>query len=407
MFFNSTDNTLNIATDSNITSNSSIYNDLAVIDETNLLNILNNFIAHSSFNPILESLNDQKIVNQTRDLAADGELSRNDMIAIFRNTKDDNVIDANELQDLRMIVDNASSFNMQDYVRVLSNKIVNGDYANANYQDNSLGNLFAGSSSEHMETLVQKWFFGSDTPSLSSNSTYTYEKVNGELFQNGISYQDTKQGRLGDCYFIAGLAEVAFNSPSTIESMFTDNGDDTYTVRFYNQGTADYITVNKFLPVDQSGNLVYASLGTYYENSDNELWVALAEKAYAQINESGWIDNTNSYLGVESGWDKNVVNHITGISTASNYLNFESMVNAFNDGTLMGLSSYPSQVSNTEVVPNHAYAIVDYNAYTQEFTLYNPWGVDGGFFEDNFKPGLLTLSFDELQANFSEYSYLA
>ena len=71
---------------------------------------------------------------------------------------------------------------------------------------------------------------------------------------------------------MAALAEIAYRSPATITSMFIVNGDGTYTVRFYNNGKADYVTVDSQLP---SG---YASIA-------NELWVGLAEKAWAQFYE--------------------------------------------------------------------------------------------------------------------------
>ena len=43
--------------------------------------------------------------------------------------------------------------------------------------------------------------------------------------------------------------------------MFINNGDGTYTVRFYYNGTADYVTVNSSLP-NYYGTLIYADYGT-------------------------------------------------------------------------------------------------------------------------------------------------
>jgi hypothetical protein len=105
----------------------------------------------------------------------------------------------------------------------------------------------------------------------------------------------------------------------------------------------------------------------------------LAEKAYAQINESEWIsqDNTNSYQGIAYGWDSYSVKHITGLNSTDNYLNFNAMVDAFKNGSMMGVSSYSSGVASN-IVANHVYTVAGYNASTQEFTLFNPWGVQGG-----------------------------
>jgi hypothetical protein len=38
---------------------------------------------------------------------------------------------------------------------------------------------------------------------------------------------------VGDCYFIAALGALADSSAAAIENMFIDNGDGTWTVRFY------------------------------------------------------------------------------------------------------------------------------------------------------------------------------
>ena len=80
---------------------------------------------------------------------------------------------------------------------------------------------------------------------------------------------------LGDCYFISSLGTIAKSNPAAIENMFINNGDETYTVRFYTGtygsttnsdgsindgftngvGTADYVTVNTMLPT-YNGTLV-------------------------------------------------------------------------------------------------------------------------------------------------------
>ncbi|WP_017653409.1 C2 family cysteine protease [Fortiea contorta] len=352
---------------------------------------------------------DQQLINKTRDLAADGQLNRNDMIAIFRDAEDDSIIDANEYKDLQTIVNNANYFKMDDYVRVLSSKVVFGTVANTNYQGQALGNLYAGSSSTQMEKLINKWFFGSDRPS----TPYTYKFAEGSLFQNGISYQDVSQGLVGDCYFLAGLAETAIHSPSTIQSMFIDNGDQTYTVRFYNNGVADYVTVDRYLPVDSVNDFIYANQagakwGKYDEKS-NELWVALAEKAYAQINESGWInqDNTNSYAGINGGWDTDAIRHITGTNAVSSRdFNLDSIVKAYSSGNLRGFSSKASGIVDS-IVTGHVYVVVDYNSATQQFTLFNPWGTEGGWLNGKILPGFVTASIDFLRANFSQWSYTA
>ncbi len=327
---------------------------------------------------------------------ADKAIDRNEAIAILRGSADGGVVDTAEFADLKTLVGNASVLGIPDYVRVLANKVVNGDYANQQYQGNSLGNLAGGSSSTQMESLIDKWFLGRDRPI----TPYQYQYASGSLFENGVSYQDIKQGQINDCFLMVGLAATAIHSPSTIEKMFVDNGDNTFTVRFYQNQTADYVTVDRYVPTNSSGSFVYASKGSLYNNPSNELWVALAEKAYAQLNQSGWIyqNNTNSYSGINNGgYVSDALTHITGHKTSlGNLLNFDSIVNAINSSEWIGLGT-KSSPTNSNIVAGHAYALVAYNSGNQKFTLFNPWETS----TSSSKPRILELTWNEIKSNFS------
>jgi hypothetical protein len=259
---------------------------------------------------------------------------------------------------------------MVDYVKVLSNKIANSDVANTR---SGIGNLFAGSSDTQMENLIGKWFLGNDRPDL-TKSEYTYSYVSGSLFQNGLSADDIDQGALGDCYYVATLASIAQKKPDYIQNMFTDNGDNTFTVRFYNNGVnngvADYVTVDRYLPTYSSGNAVYAGWGGgSYTSTSNELWVALAEKAYAQLAESGWSrssTSTNSYADISGGWRGTVINHVAGLDYSyDNPVNMTQaqLINLVNSNQILTIG-----------FNGHAYTITAYNATNQTFHIRNPWG---------------------------------
>lgn len=338
---------------------------------------------------------DAQLRADIKSFSIDGAIDRNEVIKILRASEDNGVVDTTEFKDLQNLVSNASRLGIPEYVRVLTNKVVNGDVANQRYQNNPLGNLTAGSSSTRMDNLVNKWFLGRDYPT----STYTYQQASGVLFQNGVNYQDIKQGVINDCFFLVGLAATAIQSPTTIENMFIDNGDNTYTVKFFHNQVADYVTVDKYLPTDLAGKFVYASKGSTYNNPANELWVALAEKAYAQLNESGWIyqDNTNSYLGIgKSGYISDAFSHITGQKVSmSNVLSLDTLTNAISTGKSIGFGSKSSGVA-PDIVASHAYALVNYDASTQTFTLFNPWGR-----ESSSKPTILQLNWNQINANFS------
>jgi hypothetical protein len=318
-----------------------------------------------------QNLVDAQIITLTRSLATDGNLSRNDMISIFRDAKDGGVIDASELTDLRTLVSNSTRFTMADSVKVLSNKIANSDVANTR---SGFGNLFAGSSDTQMENLIGKWFLGTDRP----DADYAYQYVSGSLFQNGLSANDVYQGAVGDCYYVATLASIAQEKPDYIQNMFTDNGDNTFTVRFYNNGVADYVTVDRYLPTS-GGYAAYAGWGgSSVSSTTNELWVALAEKAYAQLAESGWSRSStsnNSYADIEGGWMDTVIRQVTGLSATSqsvSNMTQTQLINLVNSNQVLTAGFVYG--AGYGVVNGHAYTITSYNATNGTFYLRNPWG---------------------------------
>src|SRR5207248_1568808 len=129
-----------------------------------------------------------------------------------------------------------------------------------------------------------------------------------------------------------------------------------------------------------------------YEDTANELWVALAEKAYAQFNESGWLglDGTNSYNGIGGAIDPDdnysglngefsadALNRLTGSGTSggstggSTYADVKA---AFNAGKAVVFSSRLDPVSDDVVAGPHGYMMTGYDGTHHTITLRNPWG---------------------------------
>jgi Calpain family cysteine protease len=333
-------------------------------------------------------------------LYADGRIDRKDMISLLKNVEDGGTIDTTEFNDLKAIVSNSTLFGTLDYVWKLSTYIVSGNTANAKYQGQSLGSLKAGSTGAQMEKLINKWFLGLDRPTAGG----TYRQIAGTLFAGGASYADIKQGYLGDCYFMSSLAETALKNPSAISNMFVVNGDGTYTVKFYNNGQAAYVTVDSYLPTNGAGQLIYANVGAAYNKSTNELWTALAEKAYVQINEMGFIrsglpgNGQNAYSAIAGGYIYAALGQISGKATTAfastaGTTSFTTFVNAYNQGKSIGFAS-KSTPAFSSVVGNHAYAVLSYNASNQTVTLFNPWGT---------AYGLVTMTWSQIQGSFSYF----
>ena len=225
-----------------------------------------------------------------------------------------------------------------------------------------------------MENLVGEVVLGTDRP----DADYAYQYVSGSLFQNGLSANDVYQGAVGDCYYVANLASIAQEKPDYIQNMFTDNGDNTFTVRFYNNGVADYVTVDRYLPTS-GGYAAYAGWGgSSVSSTTNELWVALAEKAYAQLAESGWSRSStsnNSYADIEGGWMDTVIRQVTGLSATSqsvSNMTQTQLINLVNSNQVLTAGFVYG--AGYGVVNGHAYTITSYNATNGTFYLRNPWG---------------------------------
>ncbi len=298
------------------------------------------------------------------------------------------VVTAAELSGLKTIYNDATHLGIPDYVQVLLGDVLDNNPADALYQGQSLGQLVAGSPTAVLEDLSSKWFLGTDLPTTGG---FNYQTTAGTLFGAGPAYTDMYQGELGDCYFISSLGAIAKSNPTAIRDMFIDNGDNTWTVRFYDSnGMADYVTVNRMLPVDSFGNLVFADYGDSATNPGNVLWIALAEKAYAQWNETGneGRNGLNDYPSIAGGWMADVNAQVLGSSpsldTSTMQGNQQALINAIaaNQAVTVGTDDFSG--TQNGLFGGHAYAVIGYNQSAQEFFLYNPWGFD--------QPGPLTWS---------------
>ncbi|MGI0485627.1 C2 family cysteine protease [Pantanalinema rosaneae CENA516] len=352
-----------------------------------------------------QNLRDAQLVSLTRSLAADGNLSRNDMLAIFSNIQDGSIIDSNEVLDLRTIVSNSSRFTMLDPVRWLSDQVANGASTNM-------------SASQFDSTLVGRWFRGTYTPTAQfarreDNGSTTifnlnFVSVQGSLYGSSGRAQigDIDQGQLGDCTFLAALGATfgrqsndAGNAISNvINNMITNNGDGTYTIRFFSSGGAQYQTVDQRLAYYNGTQLLGA------RTNGNVLWAALAERAYAQWQE--WRSGRPGYNEIGNGdYIINLLPIVTGRTanyTSTTQLSFSQLQTAFNNNQAVAASSLT--VNTQDIVRSHAYSVT--NVYVnssgqQRVVVRNPWGVDGRAANGDAYDGFIDLSFESFRSQFS------
>jgi hypothetical protein len=336
-------------------------------------------------------------------------LTYGDMLQIFQavegEQKSTAVVSAADMHDLNAILGDATTLSMPGYVQVLSSDVIlDSNPADAHYQGASLGKLTAGSSGSLtvLTDLVNKWFLGLDLPAANAEGSYQYSSAStyasDPLFDGGTanttngtpSYKDLEQGDLGDCYFLSALGSIADASPqqAAIRNMFIPDGNGIYTVCFYtSSGTADYVTVNTALPVARSGGLIYEGLG-----GGNSLWLPLAEKAYAEWNETGneGNGNVNTYAAIEGGWMGDVYNQVLSVKVTGGAQNeywpgsstsqqlesqFIAALGSSTTAVTIGTDDF-NYSSSTGLYGDHAYVVLGYTTSSGTFQLYNPWGVD-------------------------------
>ena len=340
---------------------------------------------------------------------------------------------AAEFSDLETIAANLNNgMQASSYLTSITNALVNGNAANATWTGGaassaSLGNLAVGSSATRLSELNDKWFLGTDLPSSTvtmsgyPSFSVSYSADSAALFgANGPSMNDINQGYLGDCYFLSSIAEVAKQDPGVISSMFTSNGNGTYGVRFYVDGTAEYVTVNNSLA--DGGNIF---------NYASDIWASLAEKAYAQLQTGGAVTGNsisgNSWSAIGNGGaPEYALEEITGASAITDFdanqnswvtvvynssLDETSLASGNSTASVLGtlvsdlskgddvvLSSYTNATDSSgddTLIADHAMSIYGYDSSTGLLEIRNPWGTEPGqYWDTTFEVSLSTLLSD-------------
>jgi hypothetical protein len=130
------------------------------------------------------------------------------------------------LETLSSLLNTPAGIATSAYVQHITSCLIDGNPANADWTGGestsiALGNLSATSTQAQVDDLIGKWFLGTDLPSMAHTGSVeaTYEVQKGPLFatHEAPTYHDVNQGDLGDCWFVATLAEVALKDPSAID----------------------------------------------------------------------------------------------------------------------------------------------------------------------------------------------
>ncbi len=198
--------------------------------------------------------------------------------------------------------------------------------------------------------------------------------VPGRLFVDGPTFDDIRQGALGDCYFVSALSAIADVDPQFIRDSVKINPDNTFSVRFFQNGKPISVIVNNDFIHSPSGQLTYAS-----STDKGELWVSVMEKAYAQ-----W---KGSYQTIGKGGDPaKALAELTGIKShvvvdqrepaAAIYSDIQKALQN-HEPVVAGTYAGPqSEYTREGLVNSHAYTVIGVkeNQGQKYVILRNPWG---------------------------------
>lgn len=348
---------------------------------------------------IVSQLEDPGIAADVGKLMVNNSLSYNSMLTILQDAADGGMTATkfSTLQTLASMLNASNGIAVSSYVQQIANDVINGSSANADWNGGAttataLGDLSASSSATQVNELIGKWFLGTDLPSLSvagideSNFNPTYVADTAPLFgaSGAPSAADVNQGYLGDCYFASSLAETALKDPSAIESMISSNGNGTYSVRFYVDGQADYVTVNDELPVMSGASWANGSKLEFANGSTS--WAPLIEKAFVELNEQtaaaqfGGHPTGDAYEDINGGTAvalTEITNQtfntygLSGASSSSLSSIASTLGSDWSAGDEIILSTRNQTVGN--LVGDHMFEVSGVNAAAGTITLQNPW----------------------------------
>lgn len=351
-------------------------------------------------------------------LANKTTLGRADVLAFFNQAKADGTVSVQEQRDLKELAREAVAFRIPDSVKFLLTKV--------NDAIDPKGQNPTPIATNVLEGAVDKWFYGKGLPQplyVGAGDTargqaptfphpVNYLKTEGSLYSaNGEArIRDINQGGLeglGDCAFLAALG-ATFTTPqsegrenqtsSIINKMIEDNGDGTYTFRFFEKGQPFYVTVDGTLPTTNETNLLAPDETSYFKvgldkniiafankgglgkeesvgysvngtpssrnlmlnsrqlltSSDATIWGPLAEKAYALFREStaGKTDKTGYSLIGNGDSTLAPLERITGqkgklFDPTKGEVTFDQITNALSKGQAISVGTLESKLLKT------------------------------------------------------------
>jgi hypothetical protein len=224
---------------------------------------------------------------------------------------------------------------------------------------------------------------------------------------------DINQGQIGDCWLLAGIGSVAQTLEQQgkldefLEQHMRPVGDPPthWVVTLYEDGEPVEVTVE-----------AKSTEGGVRGADGQPNWLSIYERAAAE-------HLGGSYDDIDGGFSNDAMELMTGRSADKDgELGLDTIEDKLASGQAVSVGTEDvkdddfdwfwesEEVNRDDVVPNHAYVVVDVKTNDdgeKVIVLANPWGPSGGYMsgDDHKKAGTLELTEDEYKENFdSVYS---
>nr|XP_054101051.1 calpain-13 isoform X2 [Callithrix jacchus] len=217
------------------------------------------------------------------------------------------------------------------------------------------------------------------------------------FIRDGVSRFDIKQGKAGDCWFLAALGALTQN-PQYMRKILVDERQSfshqyagIFRFRFWQCGQWVEVVIDDRLPVQEDQCLFVHPL-----HNNQEFWPCLLEKAYAKL--------LGSYSDLHYGFLEDGLVDLTGGVVTNIHLRSSpqdlvmAVKTAIKAGSLItcntpkGLTDTAEQMENG-LVSLHAYTVtgaeqVQYRRRWEEIiSLWNPWGWEGAEWRGRWSDG--------------------
>jgi hypothetical protein len=213
----------------------------------------------------------------------------------------------------------------------------------------------------------------------------------------GPLMNDVSQNSLGDCAFLATLAEIAKTDPSAITQSIQQNSDGTYDVFFDSNGQRVDIHIDAWVPVASGGNVEADEPATLLDaqlGQGGATWVAVLEKAFAVFS-SG--TQAPTYESITNGQSAPNIFRLFGLDTIQTYYEegvpvppalltgspddmYGLITSALANGDAVDLATEGANQASGPLVAAHEYSVISTSTDSsgdEMITLRNPYGRGG------------------------------